>query len=292
MSIAQLKSYMQATGLRQPQVAAQLGKSTAVVNQYLQGKYAGDTESLDKDVAQLVQRYLEKIKDVKTDFVETPTAKRILEICGMAHAMVDIHLVIGGAGLGKTIALRHYAKNNSNVIMIETDPTFTAKVLLTELCQMLGVVAGKNNNHSMMEAIIEKLKGSDKLLIIDEAELLAYKPLEILRRIHDKAGVGIVLAGLPQLRTNLRGSKGEYKQLYSRVGMVLDLKNQLPETDIAMLCETALGVDIFNNHFNRISKGNARRLNKLLRGVNRMALLNGGTIDDEMIERFSEMLID
>lgn len=293
MSIALLEQYMQEHGLSQAQVASQLGKSPAVVSQYLKGVYKGDVGSIDKAVEQLVSRSIDKAKDVKTDFVMTKTAERILETCALAHAMNDIYLVIGEAGLGKTMALKQYVVQNPSVIMIEIDPTFSVKVLLTELCNKLGIViTGSKSNHHMMDLIVEKLKGSERLLIVDEAELLAYKPLEILRRIHDKAGIGMVLAGMPRLRANLRGQKGEYKQLYSRVGLALDIQSRLPSEDIALLCEKALGTDEFNDKLDKVSHGNARRLSKLLRGVHRLAVLNKKPVDLAMIERFAQMLID
>lgn len=291
MSITQLKDHMDATGLSQAQVAGQLGRSPAAINQYLHGKYKGDTKAIDKAVAELLARHASKAKDVKTDFIATPTAKRIVEICGIAHAMADICLVIGDAGLGKTMALKEYASKNEGVVLIEVDPTFSAKVLLTEICNNLGLTPARNN-HAMMDAIVEKLKGSERLLIVDEAELLTHRPLEILRRIHDKAGIGLVLAGMPRLRANLRGKRGEYKQLYSRVGLALDLKTKLPDADIHQLCEYALGTDAFNVRLNDISGGNARRLNKLLRGVNRLSVINNTAISEAMIERFAGMLID
>lgn len=291
MSIQLLKEYMENTGLSQAKASAQLSVSPSVVSQYLKGIYKGDVIAVDKAVIELVERYRSKQKDVATDFVQTPTASRILEICGLAHDMSDIYLVIGEAGLGKTMALKEYAARKSNVVMMEVDPTFTAKVMLQELCTLLGITAARNS-HAMMTAVIDKLKGGDRLLIVDEAELLSYKPLEILRRIHDKTGCAIVLAGMPKLRANLRGARGEYKQLFSRIGLALDIKMRLPAADINMFCEAALGTDDFNERLYEVSKGNARRLNKLLRGVRRMAVINDVPVNEAMIERFAEMLID
>ena len=291
MSIQLLQEHIENTGLSQAKAAAQLGYSPAVINQYLKGTYKGDVEAVDKAVNELAERYRSRQKDVAADFVPTPTANRILEICGLAHDMSDIYLVIGEAGLGKTMALKEYAARKSNVVMMEVDPTFTAKVMLQELCSLLGITAAKNS-HAMMTAIIDKLKGSDRLLIVDEAELLSYKPLEILRRIHDKTNCSIVLAGMPKLRANLRGARGEYKQLFSRVGFHLDIETRLPPADIHMFCEHALGTAEFNERLNTVSQGNARRLNKLLRGVNRMAVINDVPVNAAMIDRFADMLID
>ena len=83
----------------------------------------------------------------------------------------------------------------------------------------------------MLIDIVNKLKNSGRLIIVDEAENLPYRALELLRRIYDKAKVGILLVGLPKLLTNLKGNKGQYKQLYSRVGVLAELL-PIPGNDI------------------------------------------------------------
>lgn len=291
MSKEILQNHMKQLGLSQAKIATMLGVSPALISQYLKGIYTGDVASIDKKVREMLGRAKDKAKDVKVDFVATTTAKDILDVCAMAHAMKDINLVIGEAGLGKTMALKQYAKTVENVVLIETDPTFSPKVLLVELCNKLGIVPSRNN-HDNTTAIIEKLAGSERLLIIDEAELLNYKCLEIVRRIHDKSGVGVILAGMPRLRANLRGKRGEYKQLYSRVGFVCDLHDKLPDGDVALLSQAYIGTTEFNDVLIKASYGNARRLNKLLRGANRLALLNKMPINGKLIEKTCQMLID
>ncbi|BFN00322.1 ATPase [Moraxella sp. K02] len=291
MSMQALKQYIEQTGISQSKVATLLGVSTATVSQYLKGTYNGDVEGVDKKVVEMLDRQADKAKDVKSDFVETPTAKDIFDVCAMAHSMADINLVIGEAGLGKTVTLKQYAKTVDNVILVEVTPTYSPKVMLVELCNRLGIVPSRSN-HDNEVSIVEKLKGSDKLLIIDEAELLAYKSLEIIRRIHDMAKIGVVLAGMPRLRANLHGKEGEYKQLYSRIGFVGDLSDRLPEQDIGMLSQATIGTDAFNAKLYEACHGNARRLNKLLRGVNRLSKLNNRPIDEAMINKFTQMLID
>jgi DNA transposition AAA+ family ATPase len=48
--------------------------------------------------------------------------------------------------------------------------------------------------HELSEACIAALRDSGRLLMVDEAENLPYRALETLRRIHDKSGIGMVLA--------------------------------------------------------------------------------------------------
>ena len=127
--------------------------------------------------------------------------------------------------------------------------------------------------------------------MVDEAELLSTRSLEFIRRIHDLTGVGVVLAGMPRLLVNLKGKNNELAQLYSRVGFACDLGNALPDDDLALLAESALGTDEFNAPLIKACKGNARRLSKLMRGVVRSSEINGVPISAELVERYAGMLI-
>ncbi|ENU1229376.1 ATPase, partial [Providencia rettgeri] len=111
----------------------------------------------------------------------------------------------------------------------------------------------------------------------------------------DKSGVGIVLAGMPRLILNLKGKRGEYKQLYSRVGFALRMGESLPEDDITNMITTMLPEasepEVLNALY-KACKGNARRLFKFLRGISNGSQISGQPIDVQMVHEFSEMLIN
>ncbi|ENZ9960223.1 AAA family ATPase, partial [Salmonella enterica] len=272
--ITQLKDVMDAHGYSQGQVARAIGRSSATMNQYVQGKYNGDIADMEERIGHFLRRVREKQNALRIDerFVSTPTASKGLEVLSYAHLESEICVLYGAAGLGKTMILKEYARRDSNVIFIEADPGFTARTLLEELCGRLRL--SKNGNiHALIEVCVEKLKDSGRLLVIDEAELLPYRALEVIRRLHDKAGIGVVLAGMPRLIVNLKGKRGEYAQLYSRVALALDLGNALARQDFDQIA-----VDLMPEAEDRKisdalyeqSKGNARRLFKMARGVYRM----------------------
>lgn len=287
----QLQHYMQQSGMSQNQVAKAIGKSASVVSQYLKGIYQGNTAEIDNAVQRLIGRHKEKVVERKFDsqFVMTEAAERCLDVIHIAHVEHEISVVYGAAGLGKTQALKQYVRENPETIFVEVEPSCSPKVLLRLLCQKLG----QNDtglNHELFERIISKL-GADNLIIIDEAELLSTKSLEYIRRIHDLTQCGVVLAGMPRLIINLKGKYGELAQLYSRVGVACDLGNALTEEDIGKLAETGLKTDAFNTLLYKVSQGNARRLNKLMRGVIRVAEMHGKNIDERMINSYANMLI-
>lgn len=290
MSRELLQAFKESQNLSQARLSTMLGVSSATVSQYLSGNYGGDVETLDKKVCELVERANSRKVDIKTGFVMTTSAHKTLSVCTDAHTLGDIRLVIGEAGLGKTMAIKEYTDKTKGVLLIESEPTFSPKILLVQLCQALGIVPARSN-HDNLSAIKSKLKDSGRLIIIDEAELLSYKCLEIVRRIHDMTEVGVVLCGMPRLVANLRGKSGEYKQLYSRIGFVHDLGDSLPAQDIDILASQMLGTDEHNTALQKASSGNARRLSKLIRTVNLTAQRSNKPISSEMIKAVGVTLI-
>ncbi|EPG7578635.1 AAA family ATPase [Providencia rettgeri] len=297
MSIVnELTTMMNNKGWSQAQAARGIGVSTAVINQFLQNKYNGDVNAVEEKVRQFLSRELERDKSrrIKPVYVDTLMARKGRDVIRMAHMDSDINVIYGNAGMGKTMIIRQYAKENLNAVLIEADPGYTARVVLEELCNKLGL-SKRGNMHELSESIIQNLRDSGRIILVDEAENLPYRALETLRRIHDKSGVGIVLAGMPRLILNLKGKRGEYKQLYSRVGFALRMGESLPEDDITNMITTMLPEasepEVLNALY-KACKGNARRLFKFLRGISNGSQISGQPIDVQMVHEFSEMLIN
>lgn len=289
-----LSEFMETRNLTQAATGRAIGRSPAVINQYLQGTYAGDVASIDVLVENFLTRETEKQQTAKVEipYVETTTTRKVREILRLAHVEGEINVVYGEAGLGKTLALRAYAKEYPDAILIEVDPGYTARVLLQVLAERLGL-NNRGSIHDLSEAIVSKLHGSGRVLLVDEAELLPYRALEVLRRIHDKAEIGIVLAGMHRLLINLKGKKGELVQLYSRIGFAFNLGNALPKADVEAIAAQLLGNDTdLGETLYDACGGNTRRLSKLLRGVIRTSRINQQPVTARMIQEFSRMLIN
>ncbi|WP_140921521.1 AAA family ATPase [Limnobaculum xujianqingii] len=292
----ELTELMVNKGFSQAKVARAISVSGSTLSQYLSGKYPGNITALETEISAFIERCNERDRshNITITFVMTPSAKKGLELIKLAHECKEINVLYGEAGLGKTMILKRYAEENKNtVILIEADPGYTAKVLLGELCRQLNLsVVG--NLHDLIEACVGKLNGSDIVLIVDEAELLPFRALEVLRRIYDRSGVGVVLAGMPRLILNLKGKRGELVQLYSRVGFALNLGNSLPRSDVKAISSSVIDEldEETEDAFFTASKGNARRLSKLLRGAVRVCRINDMNINAAAVQQFAQMLIN
>ena len=88
----------------------------------------------------------------------------------------------------------------------------------------------------MMQRIISKLRNTNQLVIIDEAQHLTERAFDTLRALNDKAHVGLVYAGNPSILQRMYGRQQEdYDQVYSRVTYKCSLKNVYTLEDIGAI---------------------------------------------------------
>ena len=271
-------------------VARSLDLSPTTLHLWLNDKYKGNVGKINKAVEQYMERELLREENVNIPSVETSVAQDIFEIANTCHVESEIGVCCGCAGVGKTYAVKMYALEHSDVILIETDFGYTPKVLFSEIHKTLGF-EGTGALHNMVIDIVDKLKNSGRLIIVDEAENLPYRALELLRRIYDKARVGILLVGMPKLLKNLQGDKGQYTQLYSRVGVLAELQ-PIADNDIVAITSkvTPNSVSIYPK-LSAFCGGNTRVLTKLLVRASRIAKLNNTTIDEDVLNAALSQLL-
>jgi DNA transposition AAA+ family ATPase len=277
----------------QSEIARGCGISAAAISQYLSGTYKGDIKKTDEAVADYLAIVDQKrsFKRVVIPFVTTSVSKTVHEILNTCLVDAEFGVICGYSGLGKTSALRQYQKIRPSSVLIEVAPTFNQVDMLKALCTELKLPAS-GGCHTMFEMVVSRLKLSDRVVIIDEAEYLSAKCLNTLRRIHDNAEVGIVLCGMPKLISNLRGKSNDFDQLKFRIGHYISLSN-LKETDTEAIALTVIKnpADVLIKKLHEESHGNARILSKILKRGVRVCKLNDTEIDAGIIHQIAQSLI-
>lgn len=288
----QLLSFLDNKKSSQANIAKKIGVSNTTLSMYLQDKYNGDVLTLETKLKQFLDREKNRKLSNEFVFVDTSLSQKIQQSCSFAFDTQDIVLIIGGSGVGKTAALKSFTEKTKSVIYIECDLSFTPKNILLEIAQQLKLDLEKigKNLFALNDAILKDLKDRDVLLIFDEAELLSYKSLETIRRIHDKSETAIVLAGMPKLKTNLRGKKGDFLQLFSRIGIAVDVGNEVSEADLGKVIAEQGEFSKFAEDLKKLAKGNLRRLTKILKGSKQL-LKKGEKLDAETLKTYSSFLI-
>ena len=272
-------------------VATATGIAKSTISMWLNNNYKGDNDKIADKINNFIQREKERSNnDNGLPFVDISISKYIFEIARICHTKGKIGVCVGKAGLGKTFAAKTYVKNYPDSILIESDSGYSAKSLLREIHRRLGL-SGKGTVYDLMSVVINKLNQSGRLLIIDEAENLPYRALEITRRIHDKTGVGILLLGRNILFENLKGFNNQYDQLYSRVGHNKLLDKLLLQDVIKILNSIGQTPELAETYL-QYSEGNTRRLEHLISHSTSIAKFNNkAAVDNAVIKYASKLLM-
>ena len=71
------------------------------------------------------------------------------------------------------------------------------------------------------------------LLVIDDAQYLTLKAMEVIRVIHENAGIGIVFCGNQYVYDRMFGREAtQYSQLFSRIGIKKYVSATIPMEDV------------------------------------------------------------
>lgn len=291
-----LVEFKEKSGMNQTQLARGIDTSPASISMYLNGTYAdkgGNYETIEPKIEAFLEMQESKARreELVLGFVSTKTTRRIAEVMRDAHEAGEIAVIYGQAGLGKTQAVKNYCEKHG-AILIEANPSFTALVLMKKLAASVRLPTSGTLN-DLFEETAYRLGGSERLIVVDEAENLPLRALEIIRRLHDETGCGLVLSGMPRLVANLRGKHGELVQLHSRVAGALNLGDSLPDAELEQIARATLpeADDETIAELVKHSNGNTRRMSKLMRGAVRTANKNGIKIQAGIVKKYSSLII-
>lgn len=253
----ELSDFMELSKKSQRQISKETGLSTSVISQFLEGTYSGNNEKVETTVSQYLTVSKERLNNVQitTFYKDLYNTQGVLFACSYAHTKNDITLVSGDAGAGKTTALEYYKANNTGVIMVTANSCTTSA---TAILKLIAEKDGKIIDHkrsAIMQELVNQLSGTNRLIIIDEADQLTLQALQAIRNLNDLAKVGIVLSGNDKIyRQMLTGSKGhEFDQIRTRIIVrkrvindytpdeILNIFPQLDEKCLAFLLEVSRG---------------------------------------------------
>lgn len=281
--------------ISQARACREIGRSPAVISQYLTSGYAGDEKKLEGLIEQWCNRQIKAHSRKKIPVVETAAVKTILNAISMAHTEHDIALVVADAGSSKTTSARLYAdRNETTVVYVPVVAGMNRKMLVLEIAKQLGVETVRVPLNVLIQQTAQALADRDSLVILDEADYLKADALEFCRRlVYDLGESGLVLMGLPRLRAMIQNLRNDHRQLESRIGINVHLEG-LTKADATLIAREVwpdCDMEIINTLFS-ISKSDVRQFVKLIeRAQNTMVLNKLEKPTVEVIEMASTLVL-
>ena len=142
-------------------------------------------------------------------------------------------------------------ENPSSTVYISMTPSTAS---LNGVCRALAKalkIGGKHNRMDMMEEVRTRLAGTNKVVIVDEAQHLKLPAIEELRSLSDPdivtgtPGNGVCLIGNSEVFDRIRGkAQAEFAQIFTRVKMPRQYRSsRITKEDVRSLFPAAAVTD-------------------------------------------------
>lgn len=253
-----VREYMKNTGISQNKLAPRVGVSSASLSNYLRCKTEGSVEGIENRLREFLQQESEaaaaqvQAAPYKLDETYKPTSISEDVYQSIRYAQINRTLVMlhGDAGAGKTkAAVKYYRDNPQSTIYIRLDPSMSGLAGVGELLGAALDLPIVSSSKQMWQAIRARLRGTNKVIIVDEAQLLKRAPMDELRILPDEdevnevPGNGVVLIGNSELYERVK--KGKITtQAYTRIGLQRAYSTmRLTNEDIKLLFPMFAGED-------------------------------------------------
>lgn len=228
--------------LTQAKIARECSTSATRISQWLAGSYAGDNTSLES----LLTRWLDArharqaaMQDMPSapEYIATPSGEAVCRALRFAQFAGDVAVIYGGAGVGKTASVAHYANASPSVFVATMTPASAGVVpALEDIALAVDAATTTGGAARLHRAICSRLRGTCGLLVIDEAQHLSVPALDQIRAVHDATGVGLALVGNEHVFTRMVGGTraAAFDRLFSRIGKRVKLARATPDDAAAM----------------------------------------------------------
>ena len=222
---------------------------------------------------------------MKKVFVKTNNVKRFIAMMNnlqnRAEGVPGMGLVYGEPGLGKTQAIKWWAFKN-DAILIRCNQMMSARWLLKEILDYMSEIKPYSISDSFNE-VIRNLILTPRVLIVDEVDYLTMdknKSIEILRDIHDKTNVSVVLVGMTNAHSRLK----KFSHLYDRLSEIVKFE-RFSKSDIKTIVKELSEIELTDCAIKYIYS-NLNRFRQIVKVINKaetIAKANGLSSIDEIL---------
>ncbi|HGM7539514.1 AAA family ATPase [Serratia marcescens] len=218
-----IRSTVEKSDITYASVAREVGISPGAISQFISGEYRGDNNKVATNLSVWLENRRRRTTEmpVAPDFIPTRTVKQIWDALQYAQLAQCITVIYGNSGVGKTRALQQFAATRPNVWLITVSPSRSSlSECLYELALELGIGDAPRRSGQLGRAIRRKLRGTNGVVLVDEADHLDYSVLEELRILQEETGVGLALVGNHQIYGKLTGGNSrnmDFARLFSRI---------------------------------------------------------------------------
>jgi len=195
-------------------MAQQIGYSSSVLSQYLAGSYPGDSARFERRAEDWL-RARDRKRRIGVPLIESEATRTVMAALETIRRTNDVGVIYGDAGIGKTSGITLYLEENPTCLHITLSRWARTDAQIERMTFAAMGDGGWKGNTPRAEFLVEKLRGSNRLLIVDNAHKATAAGLEWLFDLHDETRIPIALVGNEEVIRPIQAND----QRFSRVGL-------------------------------------------------------------------------
>lgn len=239
----QLRAYCGQKGSQNKAANSLNGVSSATISKVLNGSWETIADDMWRSIAAQIGVLTGGTENKGWQVVKTRAYDVMTFTLTSVQADSLTAAVIGGAGIGKTEAIKNYTTAGRNVYHMVCSEYWNRRTFMAKLLQNMGATVGGTTVSDMMDNIVDTLKRKESpMIVLDEADKLSdqvlYFFISLYNQLEDQCG--IILTATSNLKARiekgLRLNRKGYAEIYSRIGRKF-VELPLPDSeDIARVC--------------------------------------------------------
>jgi len=272
---ADLERFIQENRWTHARMAAKLNFSSTRVTKYLNLNKVGNVAEPDakrvEAAGKQFLRHVGRLAKIDEALFENSVSQSVAATLRLIRRTGDIGLIHSNGGKGKTSGALLYSRDNPNTLYMTINQwsggsCSCMRMLFDEFrAQSTEEWPGNISRADWMAA---QLRGTERLLIVDDAELLDISGIKYFFSLHDATGIAIALIGNTVVIEKIQRNDPAGK-LISRIGIVeqVEMEDDAKETALALIGQfaPASGQELVDVATDVVTKaGFARRLRKQL----------------------------
>jgi DNA transposition AAA+ family ATPase len=215
--------YTSTAGVMDAQVAREIGVSSSVISQWRTGTYRGDNERIARQLNDWMESHARRrSSQLPREYVPTRVAENIATIVSAACAQQSMAAIVTPSGCGKTYLLQVLADRFSGHYLYCT-ADHTPRQFLAAVAETVGATRrrGRGGRHEsggafLLRSIVDRVRGTNRPLLLDEAHTLREPVFSRIRAIHDQAEIPVIMVGTDEIITRVNDRADGRGQMASR----------------------------------------------------------------------------
>lgn len=210
-----LEGYRESNGLTNAAIAKKLGLNAGAtrVSKYISARPEGRVDAFEALVADMRRRVEGETFNFAADLIDTNVIREIATTARLVQASGGVGLVVGPAGIGKTIGSRAFAIENPTSLLATLNRSENNDKGLQAAVFRLVDPAGYKSNQSRWSFLVDRLKGSGRLLMMDNAHRMSRSAREWWFDFIDETGLPGLLLGNPEVLDAIRVNDQHFSRL-------------------------------------------------------------------------------